>query len=410
LIIRKPVARLSCVPNNQMDKYKLSKHIAIAPVTNSYEVAVPKEFIQDHYSLKNEVRDKEFLINSTVKYFIDKFSSPKSLKELVKEVRSDLKNDEAPIKTTCSSFLKFLIKKDILVHEHDEEEILLATPLFNPGDTFDNFRIETLLSDRGLIEIYLAADLMTGSESVVKALNKGKTEDSETFAEELNELQREYKMLKSVEHIPVICKAFDYKLCEEYAYINLEYIKGISLLKFLSANSPGEKDRLAIIKTFVSGFAALHSTGLIHGDIHSSNIIVAHVNELKIIDLGYSRKVQVDQDEVTSFGGVMHYMPPERIKRTKTRQYTREADLYSDVYQVGILMYLMLYNDLPFDGFIWEELSRKIKDTEPVFPSTSFAGYTVSPDLINIVKKCLNKKPAKRYKNAGEINEDLKLL
>ena len=62
-----------------MPKYKLSIHITITPVEDNYEMPVPEKFKQDHFHLRDELNDRELLINGTIKYFIDKFSTPKTL-------------------------------------------------------------------------------------------------------------------------------------------------------------------------------------------------------------------------------------------------------------------------------------------------------------------------------------------
>jgi serine/threonine protein kinase len=103
-------------------------------------------------------------------------------------------------------------------------------------------------------------------------------------------------------------------------------------------------------------------------------------------------------------------MPPERINTTSIKKYLKEPDLYSDVYQIGLLMYLVLYNTLPFDGFIWEELATNIKEANAVFADVSFLNVPVPEKLILILQKCLQKIPYERYKDAAEILADFKKL
>jgi len=98
-------------------------------------------------------------------------------------------------------------------------------------------------------------------------------------------------------------------------------------------------------------------------------------------------------------------MPPERINTTTINKYSKCPDLLSDVYQIGLLIYLILYNRTPFKGFIWEELANNIKTAQPSFPDTSFINYKVPEGVVNIVKRCLAKKPAERFRNANEILE-----
>lgn len=217
-------------------------------------------------------------------------------------------------------------------------------------------------------------------------------------------------MLYDVKEIPSISHVYGFnKEKELYAYITLEYINGKSLSRYIDEQEPLTKeDCLQIIQGIIYGFSLLHDCKLIHGDIHASNILVLKDKTIKIIDVELSRKVQVENEQVLKFGGVYHYMPPDRINNTTSKKFTTQPDLYSDVYQIGLLIYLILYNTLPFEGFIWEELAFNIKEAEAQYHEESFLNYPVPIPLIAIVKKCLNKKPLDRYANAGEILEEYK--
>ncbi len=393
--------------SSDMEKFKLSKHIAILKVKDNFEEAVPEKFKRDHFHLRDSVNDRDFFINKTVKYFVDKFSKPLNLPELVQIVKNDLKNDSSEVEKTCTEFFNLLCRKNILVLENADESFAKTKPKYKAGDLLDQFIVEKLLSDRGYLEIYLVTGKLSGKQSVIKYLSFVRVGDTNKYNDELAELEREFSLLNDVAHIPAMCSVYGFEKGEGYAYINLEYIKGLSIERFLHTKKRlKEKDCLQLLKSVLTGFAALHNTGIIHGDIHSSNLLVKSETDIRIIDLGYSRKVDMEPNEMLSYGGVMHYMPPERIEIRTLRKYTDDASLSSDVYQVGVLAYLVLYKTLPFNGFVWEELSRNIKESAEVYPEHSFLKKPVSKALVGIIKKCLSKKPADRYKTAGEILAD----
>lgn len=396
-----------------MVKFKLSNNISISSIADSDDYTVPERFQEDHFILFDQRRDKEFLINATVKYFIDKFSVPKPITEVVAEVAHDVQAEESAVAEMCSSFFKFLCDKKLLLPEDVDEPIFSASaPLLKEGDEVNGATIVEVLSERDLIDIYRAVDKSSGFEYAIKMLNRNKCKDERTYLKELAELEREYTALKSVEHIPAMCKAFEFnKGNEQFAYFTVEYIDGRSLSGYLRESELLlESDCMRLIEAILEGFSSLHKSKIIHGDIHSSNVLVLEDRRIKIIDLGLSRNLETDKSEVLNFGGVNFYMPPERINITSVKKYLKEPDLYSDVYQIGLLMYLVLYNELPFDGFIWEELATNIKETDAVFAEMSFLNYPVSPALIGIIQKCLKKIPSERYNNAGEILEDFKML
>ncbi|WP_018612570.1 serine/threonine protein kinase [Segetibacter koreensis] len=415
-----------------MEKFRLSKNISISDIgnytdtgekdteesdeaeqqeeeeysANDDEEEIPNKYLQGHYILYDEMRDREYLINDTIKYFIDKFSFPKTKAEVLQEIQADIKNDSAEVEQACSPFFDFLCKRKVLVPEDYEEAILVDTSLYNEGESVGNFTILKVISNRRFIEIYLARDRGTNNEFVIKLLNRNKTFDQTIFKDELGMLEREFKFLENVKHIPAMCRAYFFnKMQGENPYIILEYIKGKSLHRFLTETPSLNKTIcFRIIEDILRAFSMVHKSNLVHGDIHSSNILITDDNSVKIIDMGLTLNVEeIEKNELIKFGGVIFYMPPERINITTINKYTKKPDLYSDVYQIGLLMYLILYGKTPFKGFIWEELATNIKISDASFPRYTFLNYPVPHWIINIVKRCLAKNPVERFKNATEI-------
>ncbi|MEJ7827671.1 MAG: serine/threonine-protein kinase [Segetibacter sp.] len=389
-----------------MVKYKLSKNINV----DSIEVddATPLEFRNGYYILMDNNRSKEFLINETIKLFLDKFFTPKTEIDILKELEAETQNISKEMEETCSAFFQFLCKKKILVPEDKDELPINKKPLYKQGDCVNDLRILELLSNKRNVDIYKACDKTTGNVCVIKLLNKDKIGNNHMYEKELANAEREYTLLQNVNHIPSISKAYTFnKDHDRFAYITLEYINGIPLGHFLNETETlNMTDCLLMIKRILMAFSLLHQSDLIHGDIHPSNILVLEDKTIKIIDLGLSRNVQVENNEVIKFGGISFYMPPERINISSVKKYMKEPNLFSDVYQVGVIIYLILYNTTPFKGFIWEELSQNIKTSDAVFPDVSFLNYSVPKQLINIVKKCLNKNPVERYQDATDLLAD----
>lgn len=389
-------------------KYKISRNISITNLKEYLEGEPPEQYTRGYYVLCDDRRKRHFLINDTIKYFIDKFSTPKTQPEVLQEIEAEVNSDASTFEETCGTFFKYLRKRNILVDENNDETILSKETLFKEGDRIDNYTVLKILTNKSNIDIYLATDINNGSNYVLKLLNKNKVGDEHNYQKELKLLEREYEVLYDVKNIPSISHVYGFnKENEHYAYITLEYINGKSLSNYINEQeSLTTKDCLQIIEGIIYGFALLHEGDLIHGDIHSSNILILKDKTIKIIDVGLSRNIQAEKEQVLKFGGVDHYMPPERIDITTSNKFTTEPDLYSDVYQIGLLLYLVLYNTLPFEGFIWEELAVNIKEKEATYELYSFLNYPVPEALITIIKKCLNKTPSDRYPNARKILED----
>ena len=393
-----------------MIKHCLSPYVTITAASAENEYNIPEKFQDDYFVLQHENKDGDYLINPTIYFFLQKFTLSQTLDEVMEGIKKELNTDSPELDETCKTFFEFLISKKILVEEGTEKITFSKDPFFKIGDTIGDMVIEKVLSLRGYVDIYQTIERNTGSIYAVKCTNKNKMKNGYSFTVALAELEREYLLLERASHIPNICKAISFvKKAPELAYICLEFINGKSLKSHLQkAINITTEDVLQIMEGILQPFAALHSSKIIHGDIHSSNIIVTENNVVKIIDLGFSRIAELEKDQLIKHGGVTYYMPPERINTTSVKKFAKAPDLYSDVYQIGLLLYLTLFNSLPFDGFIWEELAENIQSTPVSFPQTTITGEESDEKMTNIIEKCLSKEPMDRYENAGAIYTDFK--
>ncbi len=393
-----------------MEKYKISKNIRINGIDETSFEYTPSQYRQGYFILDHAVQKRSYLINETVHYFINKFSEPKTQSEVVQEIQAEIKSNGEEIEETCSAFFQFLCKRKILVTQNKEEFSIEFKPLYKEGDSINNWIILDVLSNKKSVDIYTALNKATGVTCVIKLLNKDKIGETEVYEKEALRLEREYSLLQKARGIAAISQAFAFEKDEhQNAYIVLEYISGKGLSRYLNSREAVPfHECLQIMENMLNGFSGLHQNSLIHGDIHPSNVMVNEDKTVRIIDLGLSRDADTDKNEVLKFGGVNYYMPPERINVTSVKKFSKEPDLYSDVYQIGLLLYLILYNTVPFNGFIWEELAQNIKEGTDSYPELTFWNEPVPASLINLVKKSIHKEPLERYADATKILKDFK--
>ena len=391
-----------------MTKYALSQHISITAIADYGLESVPEKFHTDHFVVYDERKGRDYLINPTIKYFLDKFSTPQALDEVIESVKKELNTDSHEVEQICHEFFEFLLRKKIITIEGVVNKIVEQSLLFEEGDTVDGFRIQNLISNRKEVVLYKVSRQDANADFVLKILLKSKTKDEELYKNETGWLEREHVLLKRMEHIPEMCKTFLFHKKDEFAYIQLEYIVGKSLTEFLENTGDWNLNgALTLLRRIISPFASMHQSDLIHGDIHSSNILVKENREIKIIDLGFSSLAELEKNQLMKSGGVTFYMPPERINLSSIKKYkSSSASLRSDVYQLGMLMFLTVYNILPFSGFIWEDLATNIQTEAIDFAPVSFAGFPVPENLIIIMKKSLERNPNDRYANAAVLLSD----
>jgi serine/threonine-protein kinase len=146
------------------------------------------------------------------------------------------------------------------------------------------------------------------------------------------------------------------------------------------------------------GIAEAHALGIVHRDIKPSNFFVTRRPDgsmlLKILDFGIS-KALAGLDELTATQtviGTPSYMAPEQMKSG------RSADPRSDIWSIGVVMYQLLTGRTPFMGESYAELVLKV-GLEPPLPIL----VPLPPGLAEIVLRCLEKDPAARYQDVGEL-------
>ncbi len=391
-----------------MIKYKKSLNIEITAVAECEFDNIPPKYISDYFILYHQLKHRDFLINPTIKFFLDKFETPQTITAVIEDIKNELHSDDAGIEKVCIDFFDFLVARKIIVEENEVRQIIVDEVVFNETDHINGFVIEEMIASRKEVELYKALKTDTEERFVLKVLNKKKTKNEQTFLYETGWLEREYEFLKRLHQIPELCNTYGFEKNDDFAFIQMEYIQGISLNRFINNNTDLSVDNaLSLICKILDPFAALHKNRLIHGDIHSANILITEARDVRIIDLGFSSVAEVEKDELLKSGGVTYYMPPERINITSLKKYKRKsADLCSDVYQIGVLLYLIVYNKLPYSGFIWEELAENIQTGNTDFGVISYSDYVVPEKLIAIMKKCLQTNPELRYADAVALFDD----
>ena len=260
----------------------------------------------------------------------------------------------------------------------------------------------------GLIEDYIMTkELGKGSYAVVKlAINK---HTREKFAVKIytreclldprkrNTVKNEINILKQLDHENIM-KLYEVIENPSFTYLILEYINGISLLEVIKNEKNhflGENRALNIFIQVVKGISFCESKNIWHRDIKLENILVVKDDIVKIIDFGFAVQCQKNTYQKLLCGSVS-YMPPEIVNK---RKYIAQ---YSDIWSLGVLLYVMLYGKFPFMGDNEEELFEKINQAEVEFDDE----IIVSDKIKNVIKKIFVIEPAQRP-SLNEILNDL---
>jgi len=272
------------------------------------------------------------------------------------------------------------------------------------GASLGPYRIVALLGSGGMGEVYLAHDTRLDREVAVKILPRSFAGD----AGHASRFEREAKTLASLNH-PNILAVHDYGQHEDFSYLVTERLEGMTLQEHLASGPLSPRAAVRIGVQVAQGLAAAHEKGIVHRDLKPSNVFITRDGRTKILDFGlarFSEREEIpreDQSEVvtaecvTTPGtiiGTVGYMAPEQVRGKKT-------DPRSDVFSFGVILYEMLAGRRPFQGRSEADVLASILKEDP--PSINQADAYVPPVLEALVRRCLNKDPARRYASGREV-------
>ncbi|HEV2214039.1 MAG TPA: protein kinase, partial [Terracidiphilus sp.] len=260
------------------------------------------------------------------------------------------------------------------------------------------YEITGILGRGGMGVVYRAEDRRIGRQVAIKTLTEG-------FSGEPEMLERFYREAQAgiLQH-PNIVIVYDLGDEDGTPFIVMEFVEGEPLDKVISSGRQLHMvDKLSIIEQVCSALGYAHQRGVIHRDIKPANVIVQPDGQAKIVDFGIARVQSSKESGLTRTGnviGTVHYIAPERLKG-------QPFDGRSDIFAVGVMLYLLLAGQLPFTGEDMTVLQKLVNEPAPPL-KTYLANYP--PALDGILDRALAKDPAQRYATAEEFAADLRAL
>ena len=253
----------------------------------------------------------------------------------------------------------------------------------------------------GMATVYLAERSGFAQRVAIKLLHRTLLSDLDRKL-----FERERKVLASLEH-PSIARLIDGGVTELHEpYLVMEYVEGLPITEYARQRALAPAARVALLIDVCDAVATAHAQLIVHRDLKPSNVLINAEGRVKLLDFGVA-KVLADDAELTRegvAGFTPDYAAPEQIGDGVISTAT-------DVYALGVMALELLIGSK-------RAALRKLKPSQAVLlPDEEGATLALTQrglahflrgDLDNVLQKCLEEDPQRRYQGAAALAEDLR--
>jgi serine/threonine-protein kinase len=275
------------------------------------------------------------------------------------------------------------------------------------GQTLSHYRVVEKLGAGGMGEVYRAHDERLERDVALKVLPEGTLADEQAR----KRFRKEALTLSKLNH-PHIATVYDFDTQDEVDFLAMELVEGKTLAEKLTQASLPEKELARLGAQIADALNEAHEQGIVHRDLKPGNIKLTAKGQAKVLDFGLAKLVRSEvevADAVTvesltqtvGVAGTLPYMAPEQLRG-------KPVDARSDLYSFGVVLYEMATGRRPFEEKLSTALSDAILHRPPPAPRT--VNRRVSAGLENIILKCLEKEPERRYQSARDLQVDFRRL
>ncbi len=270
--------------------------------------------------------------------------------------------------------------------------------VLKPGTLVNNrYRIIEEIGVGGMAIVYKATDEKLDRDVTFKVLKEAYIDDEEFIIRFVTEARAAARLANNN-----IVNVYDVGNEGNINYIVMEYIEGFTLKDLICSKAPfTDEETVGIAVQIALGLRHAHKHNIVHRDIKPENILITNTGgegTVKVTDFGIAQATNSSTSPTDNMGSV-HYFSPEQAKGEK-------ADIRSDIYSLGIVMYEMVTGKQPFDGD--SAVALAMKHLKSPLPNIKEINPNVSDNLIAVIKKCTSKEPRNRYQSADALINDLR--
>jgi hypothetical protein len=280
-----------------------------------------------------------------------------------------------------------------------------------PGARLGPYEVVSVLGAGGMSEVYRARDTRLGRDIALKVVNESLAGSPEL----VHRFEHEARIAGSLNH-PNLVAVYDFGLHDGSPYFITELLQGESLRHRLSRGRLPVLTALDFGAQMAHGLAAAHGRGVIHRDVKPDKVFIDSDGLVKLLDFGIAKLAETAAESghrglmdvtVTPTGGATRtgsvlgtpgYMAPEQVRG-------EPVDARTDIFSLGSVLYEMLCGQRAFPGASVVESGYEIlhNDPEPL-PAE------VPPAVAQVVERCLQKDPGRRFHSASDLAFALEIL
>lgn len=258
----------------------------------------------------------------------------------------------------------------------------------------DRYEILEKIGTGGMADVYKAKCHKLNRFVAIKVLKQEFSENANFVSKFRTEAQATAGLMH-----PNIVNVYDVGEEDGIYYIVMELVEGITLKKYIEKKARlSFKEAVSIAIQVSMGIELAHSNHIIHRDIKPQNIIISKDGKVKVTDFGIA-KAATSNTITSNVMGSVHYTSPEQARGGY-------SDEKSDIYSLGVTMFEMLTGRVPFNGETTVAIA--IKHIQEEFPSPRDYVPEIPVCVEQIVFKCCQKSPDRRYQSMSELIVDLK--
>jgi eukaryotic-like serine/threonine-protein kinase len=260
----------------------------------------------------------------------------------------------------------------------------------------DRYEVEELVGTGGMSSVFRAHDRLLDRKVALKVLHQQFTDD----ADYVERFRREARAVAALSH-PNIVTVIDRGEHENRQFIVFEYIAGENLKALIERRGAAPvTTALELAMQIARGLSFAHQQGLVHRDVKPQNVLLNGDGQAKVTDFGIARSLDV-QHGMTQTGtvlGTSDYIAPEQAQGHRVDEHT-------DVYSLGVVLYELLTNEVPFPGENFVAVAMRHINEPP--PPIRDKRPDVSPRLEAAVQRAMAKRPEDRFQTMADFCREL---